>query len=582
MHGINGVSPTGIESKLQQKVDGSSPVSNPINTAPSPVDTALSADMRGGVPLCDKSLAVNPTLSSEYLLNEKDLKRYNGPVRRKIAEIISEEQGVPVEHIMARLPEVKFGDAEAMLKVNEMGNSFLNFIQINPMRKMTGLCGGGDSHAAHEFSHTYNKNNVIAYVKELELSQNDIINISLKNVIEKMRNGEHYPIIKEYHVEKDSKGNLIYIFKKMDPPPLNANERNSLIDVLKLLKEEHIDITPDQIKLNDAGRAFVKEALFPQLEEYKKLFSGSPEKVEEKMLKKIGDYIDTLHIRKSFIYECLNPECCSLEESLKTPLEGLEPKAAEKYIANILSLEEGNNLNSSIEQYFMLNDEIIARRRQTVFRQRDLDQKMADIRNLGLEPGETLLKEQQTLKNNLKLLELTEELADIEEQIISAPKNPEKLKEIIKMKEELEAIYKNPEFTEIQKYINELNEDINTYLFSSTTNKEFSERLKANLPKELEKDLDTFMKHKIKTIELNLKITELNTPRNLLSDVVENNTLKTQFDGILGEIRKISKKCDLAGIPESFFASKEEFKNAIKKTSHVIAQCKKLLAKVRV
>lgn len=587
MHGINGVSPTGIESKPQQRVDGSPPVSNPINTAPSPVDTALSADMRGGVPLCDKSLAIDPVLPSE-LLDANDLKRYNETVRQEFAEYLSRIFKAPVESIMARLPEVKLGDAKEMTIDFAASAGFFpenNVIKLNPVKEIFFMHGKGEPIVIHELTHGFLSN---ARRNEAMQTAGEEFNKKMAiSVIDKMLNGEHGQIIKEFR-RKEINGQLISEPIMMDVPPLSAKERELIFQVVKNKYLEPAS-GPNSAKLNDAGKEFVRKTLLPQLDEYSKSFNGISE-AEDKACSNIIDYINSFFVRKDLLISSLTAsEYADLEKNLKIPLSNSERIMTENSIEGFLSTQEGNMLlksqfssDHSMKSYFMSYEEQLARRFENKYRLKKINEQIKNFEKQGFRPTKSLLEEKQAVKNNIKLLRLTKKLGAVEQQIISAPKDYARLNQIEKLREELDIAMGNmSNFEDIIKQTKEGNIFKKIYL-TAKTEEETLKLLKESLSPELHGKFNEYVEFLTKIGQLTQGIETLNAPEKLLADTAENHVLKTQFDNILGEIKKTTKNCDLHGTPQSFFETVEDLIKTNGKKGEIMSKWAKKLAKVRI
>lgn len=195
---VNDNSPvTGIERNRKKRINNSVPVSNPISAASDSVNTALNADMRGG-PLCDKSLGIDPVLPSDFL-PAKDIKKYNEVVKKEFAEYLSKMFKIPVENIMARLPEVKLGDAKEMTIDFAASAGFFsenNTIKLNPVKEIFFMHGKGEPIVIHELTHGFLSN---ARRNEAMQTAGEEFNQKMAmSVIDKMLNGEHGQIIKGF------------------------------------------------------------------------------------------------------------------------------------------------------------------------------------------------------------------------------------------------------------------------------------------------------------------------------------------------------------------------------------------------
>src|SRR5574344_738046 len=384
MQKISNISFKGIEQK--QVPENNVNVSNPIGK-----ELGVQA-----LPVGDKSLAINPSLPSDFL-GEADFARYK-KVQKEWAESMSKRLGVPVENILARLPEIKPGDVKTMLECFNSGEfSYANnTVNINPIREIANLAGGEDATIVHESTHGYFYNIRRAYARQLPPEQlyQELANI----VATKMLQGEHGPILKCFQ-SSTVNGQVVWTPELMNAPLLSAKERTALLNTLNSLQVEHID--PNTAKLNDAGKAFVKENLWPHLTDYSKHIITEPEKKDEKICKKMVDYIDSFFTRRNLLINNLvSPECIDLEKNIQTPLTETERNMARNSLDGLLSTQEGNFakmqdslgiLDNSSKSYFTSSEEIIARKEENIYRLGKVNQKIKDIEAKGVKPAENLL-----------------------------------------------------------------------------------------------------------------------------------------------------------------------------------------------
>lgn len=530
---INNIAFGGIKRKPQEEINAANLTSNPLNSA---------------LPMGDKSLVVKPMLPSEYL-NDADIARYK-EVQKEWAQNFSKRHGIPFKNIMARLPEIVLGDANEMVQKGHLADFEYrkNIIEIIPIRELACLHGGDEGRIIHESGHGYLCNLGRASAKKIPLEQ--VSDKVTRIVVTRILQGENAPIIKGWK-QKNISDEENRVPHMMRSPLLSKKERSAFINTLSFLRREFLN---DDASLNDAGKIFVKITLLPKLNEYTKSFNKSPETLDDKACEKIFDYIQSFFTRKNLLFSCLtSPKNVDLKENLKTPLTEKENELARDYTNGLLQTLEGNFvvnrdngfLKQSKELYFMSYDEVFARKEQSYYRLRKINKKIRDIKATGMQPAENVLKEQKTVKSNIKLLNLMEEFRGLQQQIVSAPKDQQKLNEIIN----------------VSKEASNISEELKTEKEALKRNSEFAKKIKLYFKK-----LSQY--------------NELNMPDRLLVDTVENNELKIKYYGVLSKIRKIAVDCDLTSIPRLFFASELDSIRATRKSGDIMAKWVKILKKV--
>lgn|GEM_PF-6488643 len=549
------------------------PNNNQITSPANPIRIELGEK---ALPVCDKSLAIKPIIPSE-LINESDITRYKA-VQKNWAESLSQKAGIPVKNIMSRLPEVKPGDAKAMTMMSRLGQfeAIRNIIEINPIREMANLFGGDESKIIHELTHGFFHNVRRAYAKQIPLEQlwGEAANI----VGTRMLQGEHGLIIKEFKTNIVD-GQTILTPELMIVPSLSAKERTATLNTLNSLQLAHID--PNTAKLNDAGIGFIRETLLPHLTDYSQQVLAKSEEKNNKICEKMVNYIDSFFTRRNLLIGILtSPANADLEENLQTPLTEIEQNMARNSFNGLLSTQEGNYIiqqdslgisANSAKSYFMSYEELVAREEESIYRLEKVNKKITGIESKGLKPSEKLIQERNIAETNLKLLNLTRELDNLEKQIIGSEKNPEKLIEISKVKQDMIAISEDmAKFNGIYEYIN-----LNELKFDVKTEEDFIKIVEEKVPSELRKDCAEFFDKSRKIGLLISKLNELDSPEKLLADTPENSTLKSQFDNLMTKIREISPECDVLGIPKQFFRREAEFL----KTNEKVIQCVQKWAK---
>lgn len=515
------------------------------------------------LPSGDKSLAINPSLPSEFL-GEADLERYK-KIQAELAKSLSERWGIPVENLLARIPETEIGDKNEMLIYRPTVAEFdhkSNRCRINPVREIADFQGSDGSKIVHESVHGIDHNLKKAYVQQM--SPRQFYQESANTVAKKMLQGEHGPIINGLQVSNVN-GQVVCIPMFMTAPSLSAKEREALLSTLNSLRDEHLDLKT--AKLNDAGKTLVKEKLLPHLTDYSKHIIAEAGKKDEAICKEMTDYINSFYTRtKLLISDLISPQNVSLEKSLKTQLTEAEETIAKKSLSESLSTLEGTAIrqylpgtsDNSLKSYFTSYGELLAIGEENRFRLDELNQKIKDISQKGTEikPAANLLLEKQTVEANLKILELIHELNNIEKRIIASEKSPEKLLEIAQIKQKIGSL--------IDTCRERVNIDINVQpdgsIFVNTKN-DVIKTIEQNVAPEIKEQPAFIIKNLEEMQALSQKLNELNSPEKLLADTIDNKALKSKFDGLINEIKELSTKCDLVGMPEQFF---KDIKHSIK------------------
>ena len=554
-----------MESILVQKVNniyfkGTERPKPNINTPPL-ASNPLKTKLINALPVGDKSLAIKLLPPSEFI-NKADLARYKN-IQKKWAESMSKRLGVPVENILARLPEIKAGDAKIMINMSLLAlfDSETNKIEISPIRELANLRAKDEAKITHESLHGYLHNLRRAYAKSLSTEQ--LVQKVINSIETKISEGEIGTIIKNFPLE-DSNEPL----KLMDAPILSKKERNAFINILNSL-EDGLHLDPHTVKLNKRGNAFVREKLLPELTDYSR--NLRPEFV----LKKMTDYINANTTRIGLLVEdLLSPNFVDLEKNLQIPLTPIEENIAKNSLNTLLSLNEGNiivqNDNGTNKGYFMSHEEILAREEENRYRLEKVNQKTAGIKAKGLKPAESLREEQRTVKNNLKLLELTQKLDVIEKRIINAPKDTVKIIEINRIEQNISTMLKkNPQIREIYKHLP--SKDV---LLAAKSEGDLIKILQEAMPAELKEYCAKFVLVRNQTVTLNQK---LNTPAYLLADIPKNIKLRAEFDALMNQIKEIVAECDVSSIPKQFFKNEADVLKVNKEAIEVVQKWAKIL-----
>lgn len=344
----------------------------------------------------------------------------------------------------------------------------------------------------------------------------------------------------------------------MTAPSLSAKEREALLNTLSSLRnEEHLDLKT--AKLNDAGKAFVKEKLLPYLTDYSKHIIAEAGKTDDATCKEMTDYINSFYTRTNLLTsDLISPQNVRLEKSLKTPLTEAEEIIAEKSLSESLSTLEGTAIrqylpglsDNSLKAYFTSYGELLAMEEENRCRLDKVNQKIKDISQNGMEikPAANLLLEKQTVEANLEILELIHKLNNIEKRIISSEKSPEKLLEIAQIKQKIGSL------VDTCRELGNIDIDVQPdgSIFVNTKN-DLIKTIEQNVAPEI-KEQPAFIIENLKEIEaLNQKLTKLNSPEKLLADTLDNNFLKERFNGLINEIKELSTKCDFVSMPGQFF-----------------------------
>lgn len=561
MQKVSSISFKGIEQKQDSKSNAN---------VSSQIEKNLGAE---ALPICDKSSAISLSLPSEFL-NETDIARYK-KVQKEFARMFAEETRVPYENIISRLPDVQIAQYDQLASKTTLGqfSHSKNAIEMNPIRELANLNGGDEARIVHESIHGLLHNLRRAYVKNL--TGKEIDNEVFKIILTRIFVGENKLVYKKAEKSEITGKSTI---RMMAPLLLSPSERKSLVKTIQNIDSSCLDI--NTMQLNEKGIAFVKKELIPQLQEYKKLISGTSEQVEERCLGKVTDYINSFYFRLIITSNNLRSEGYKdINGNIEKPLTKEEETIAKKSIEGSLETREGTAsmlndsyglLDISSKSYFVSYEEKIARTFQSKYRLAQINKKISNIILKGLAPGENLLQEQQTVENNLKLLELVDQLQSIEAEIINAPKNIKKMLHISSFIYESKEILENPKNKELQQHIKELKLD-----YHGKNKKQKLELIKSNLPKEEAELFDTCLKILTKT----KRYGSLTSPEKMLADIPENKLLKEKYNNILTQIRELSIHCDLSGLPKIFFTTKKDFITHHKETSKIIKRCLQKLSK---
>lgn len=557
MQKISSISFKGIEQKQALKDNAN-------------VSSQIGKDLRGeALPICDKSLAISPSLPSEFL-NETDIARYR-KAQESWARMFAEETGIPYENVISRLPDIQIAQIDQLVSKTALGqfDHSKNVIEMNPIRELANLNGGDEARIAHESIHGLFHNLRRAYAKTI--TRKELDNEIYKIILTRIFVGENKPVFKH---ELTSKNRL----KTMAPPLLTQPERKVLVKTIQSIDSFCLDTKT--LQLNEKGINLVKEELLPQLQEYKKLISGTPDEVEERCLSKISDYINSFFIRWNIISRDLrSEENKDISSNITTHLTKEEEALAKQSIGGILETKEGTSsmlndtlgiLEVSSKSYFVSYEEKIARTFQSKYRLAQINKKINAIITQGLVPGENILLEKQAIENNLKLLELISSLQAIEAKIINAPKDIKKALHISSFGYETKEIIENFKTKELQKHIKELNLD-----YHGKTAKQKLELVRNNLTKEEAELFDFYLK----LIAKMKKYGKLASPEKLLANTPENKLLKESYNELLNQIRELSMHCDLSGLPKVFFKTKKDFITHNRETSKTMKRCLQKLSK---
>lgn len=523
------------------------PTASPQKTNPQKV-VSSSVGNTTDLPVAVNTVAIQPTLSTKEL-NESDVVRYK-KVQAEWAKMYSEETGIPYENIINRLPDVRIAKLRNNLAQFSPDE---NIIEITSNRQQANSYGGDEARIVHESIHGLFHNLRRAYVNNLP--KDDLVQLFPNIVLEKMLKGENKPIFKGVEEQKEIGGQTKYKPKTMLPPQLSLLERKILVDTISKIDDGLSDMT--RWKLGDDGIKHIKNDLMPYLIDYKKTIGVPPDKTEEESLKRITDYISAFAARKNLLYdELTSKESKDLEKNLQTPLTEKEKDLAKNSLAGNLETKEGNlaknndfyNLyDTSYESYFVSYEEKLARKYSNKYRLAKINQKINSINSQGITPGQNVLTEKKTVENNLKVLDLIDQFEALEQEIVSAPKDTNKLLELNSLTYEIKSFYNNPDTQELKEMVKELSKNNN----GKTVIKPIYFIIN-NLPQEKADLLDDL-------VENIHKYNRLSAPERLLANTPENKLLKQNYDKKLREIRELSMGCDLTALSKTFFKTRNDY-----------------------
>ena len=482
---------------------------------------------------------IQPISSSDYYTQD-DLKKLKD-VQTRWGKEVAVTFGVPEENILSKFGEIKLGDAKTFLTERNIGgfDQSTYDMKFMPIKEITSLQGGIESKVIHESMHNLCQNSRISYA--LQSTPEQLMLDCCNIVMSKMLNGEHGLIMSDIK-EIEINGQKTLVPQFMNVPMLSAKERQAVVNTLISLQVEHFDLETN--RLSDSGEKFVAQTIVPQLEEYSKNFEGKKNPTSE-ITEKMVKYFNSFFVRRNQLYGHITdiPKNFSQEmlEKFKLPLSVNEMQLAQNTFTNLLNLDEGTWLrNYCIDdepgmKYFTSHEELLARKEESTYRYRKVLNEIENCKRQGYAPPKKLLQEKKQAIVNMQLVDSTFKFNEIESQIISAPKDIEKVKKIMNSRFYQDITIDADAFYNIE------NEKKTSGHFSSE--KEYRESLSEKVRLVLQKQ-DEYAK--------------LNRPENLLADTTENNVLKAKFDEVLAKIRKLAPKSDLTGIPQSFFNSEAE------------------------
>lgn len=555
--------------------ENSNKVNTTTNAASNPIETLIPAN---------RSLVANPTLSSEFL-NEADLSRYK-KVQMQWAESFSKRKGIPIENILARIPDVKFKDMNTIFQNTSIAefDLYQNVIQITPIRELANVIGGDEAKIVHESAHAYLYNLRRAMCKNIAPEQ--VIQGAVNLVLTKMLKGEHGSILRTFTTENVN-GNTVIVPKMMNVPILAQHEREAIVKTINSLQLEHLEINNQtgDTKLSDLGKKNIEEHLMPQLDEYSRTSAISA----DEQFKRISNYIDSFFTRRNtVVFHMLNPTLADSTKNIETPLCEAEINLANSSF-DVLSAQEpvflmqqdAQNHLLSERAYFNSFEERFTREEESVYRFEQSAKKIQEITKKGLKclkPAEALLKEHQTAQTNLSLLELVDVLNQLEQQIIAAPKDPAKIARLHEMKRSLLDLAKdNQDLIDLDKFLSGKGLVVNGMQ---------SEEIKAMISRELSPHkaslFDSLQDFLLNCVKRQTEIIDANTPRELLlADTAENKALAANYDRVISKIRKLAPQSDLSSLPRCFYNSDAEYNKMRGINTKLILKWIKRLSKLR-
>jgi len=505
-------------------------IQNPKNNENNkPISQSIKTELgENALPICDKSLAINPLLPSE-LLNESDLSRYK-TVQAEWAKDFAQRYNLPLENVVRRLPEIKIPDVDKekdsvkkMIKSGTLGHFVFqtSAIEMNPIRELVNLNGGDEGTIVHESIHGFFHNlrrDYSTQFTDLQLRRKAATVIKAK-----MLEGEFGSVLK--HCASESSDKPITI-KLIEVPLLSKKERIALIETINEMTLQHIDDKP--LRLNDAAREFLKENLLPRLTDYSQTIPETSKSKDSIICEELVDYIDSFFFRRDAIID--NCKAGIPREVL--PLTEVEQTLASRSFDETIDVIEGNYLiknskgASSKKAYFMAPEEMLARKESSIFRLNQVNQTIKGIEAQAIKPSKVLLDERQKLQHNIRLIELAENIGIVEKQIVSAERKIKKVQKLNIKRTKITTKYgiKNP---------NEI--------FETMHNKSVLEN--------------------VSIIFKMVSFSRINKPIRLLANTKENKGLKLQLNTLMKEILEVSSDTDLTSVPSKFY------KNLFKKVS---------------
>ncbi len=455
-----------------------------------------------------------------------------------------------------------------------------NAVTLSPIKELVKTYGGKERITTHETLHSYLHNLRRAFAHQ---DPNFMFGQTNNAVFGKVLTGENGYILSGLK-DVEINGQKAFVYDHITVPQFSKKERESIFNFICKTSQE--DISPDKFgytKLSKKGQKSLFESVVPQMEDYKKyleLRSEKPKKINAKIYSKVKNYINAMLFRRDFLWGSIaNPSLPDIKQNIATPLTDIEKNIAVNSLNGLLSTHEGNIIQQQLKglsgmankTYLLSYEEKMAREEENISALREINKKL-DISNLPESEKLTLNNKKIRLQKDAKLLNLLGEYTNLEQEIISAPKDPKKLARTYKvakkaLPEEVEIFFKA-----LKKY------SVNTAEFLECKTQEdvlrISSDAKKKLPSKLHKLFDDFASGKFNEIILkggNNAEKTLSPTASLLS-TPENINLIKKYRSLLKNLRELAKDSEIHGLPRFLFKSDKDYAVYMNKYIQVITK----------
>jgi len=518
-----------------------------------------------------------------YLLDNKDLNKLNNFQTQwaKTITINSSEETInPV-----RLSPIKFADASGICQRGRAAEfcSTSNSIYLNPIKEILEICGGAEQVSIHESVHSYFYNLIrAAAYQDPQL----LIGQTCKIISDRMLKGERDYILAGVKAIRINGEDDIAELTTLSPP-LSKNDRIILTNFYSNLTEnETYKDKFDFPRLNKKGSRILYDSVIPQMEgynQYLEMKGIKPANIKGIACKNLKEYINAMFYRRDKILANMFAQGTSFgldkvdfQKNINTPLTETEKIIALDSIDGALSTIEGNYFqqatagisDTSQMAYLVSYEERVARQNEISYKLHITNKRLSDKGISGAE-RKLLNSKKSKLENDAKLLNYLAEYINIEQEIISAPKDYKKMVAIQNTAQKGISEY-NPYFNgKLDKLMQKYGVPQDPFINCQTDEEieKVKDFVKSHLPEEHKHLVDDAISDKfVKELEA---VEESLSPRLHLQDTPENSSLLENFDGLTAKIKKLAKGSDITGMPKMFFENETDYKAYIEKYDKV-------------